>query len=508
MAFHYARVKRIGLCANFSAIRIHHGAAHVAGLEGIGADFGNRRHFGRRTDNETLVKGLELFRHDAAFDDFQTFLLRQRNDRLTGDAVQETIGDRSVDGAVADEEDVGASAFRHTALPIQHHSIGIALLLRFVLGDGADHVKACGLGMNWRTLRVRTAIVCDVELDAFHLGFRIKHRRPGPGGDGDMDFIVLGRNRHHFRTTEGNWAHILVTATHAGDNFVLGAIDLIVREREIKIHDLCRLAEALSVLLGLEDLASIGALSFKHGRTIVQTMGEHVDLGCLPGNDFAIEPNDAFAFVKRNNAHLDLQNFCNAAQSCHNAAGLLDGNTHHNYVNMTDINAAMQKPDTTLSAEEAAELVEMLFFAYRDFVSDADHLLEPLGFGRAHHRVLHFVGRNPGMTVAQLLDILRITKQSLSRVLKDLLEQGYVFQKEGPEDRRQRLLFLAPKGDVLWQKLMAPQVARFQTAARNMAEKDGALYRELLLELINAENRETVEGWIARATVTGSGEAR
>jgi DNA-binding MarR family transcriptional regulator len=173
---------------------------------------------------------------------------------------------------------------------------------------------------------------------------------------------------------------------------------------------------------------------------------------------------------------------------------------------MTDINAAMQKRDTTLSAGEAAELVEMLFFAYRDFVSDADHLLEPLGFGRAHHRVLHFVGRNPGMTVAQLLDILRITKQSLSRVLKDLIEQGYVFQKEGPEDRRQRLLYLAQKGEVLWQKLMAPQIARFQSAARNMAETDGSLYRELLLELINPENRETVEGWIARATSSRAGE--
>ncbi len=94
-----------------------------------------------------------------------------------------------------------------------------------------------------------------------------------------------------------------------------------------------------------------------------------------------------------------------------------------------------------MTTDEAAALVEMLFFAYRDFVADADEMLAELGFGRAHHRVLHFVGRSPGMTVAQLLDILRITKQSLSRVLKDLLEQGYVVQKEGPEDRRQRLLY-------------------------------------------------------------------
>lgn len=167
---------------------------------------------------------------------------------------------------------------------------------------------------------------------------------------------------------------------------------------------------------------------------------------------------------------------------------------------MTDINAAMQDNDSSLDATEAAALVEMLFFAYRDFVGDADEMLAPLGFGRAHHRVLHFVGRSPGMTVAQLLDILRITKQSLGRVLKDLLEAHHVFQMEGPEDRRQRLLFLTAEGDELWRKLMAPQVARFQGAARGMAERDGSLYRELFLELINAENRDAVEAWIARAS--------
>ena len=172
---------------------------------------------------------------------------------------------------------------------------------------------------------------------------------------------------------------------------------------------------------------------------------------------------------------------------------------------MTDVNVAMQKGETSLSAAEAADLVEMLFFAYRDFVADADHMLEPLGFGRAHHRVLHFVGRNPGMTVAQLLDILRITKQSLSRVLKELLEKNYVLQKAGPEDRRQRLLYLSGEGDVLWRTLMAPQIARFQNAARSMAETDGSLYRELFLELINVENRDSVQAWIARASTSAKG---
>ena len=105
-----------------------------------------------------------------------------------------------------------------------------------------------------------------------------------------------------------------------------------------------------------------------------------------------------------------------------------------------------------------------MFFAYRDFVSDPDTLLEQLGFGRAHHRVVHFVGRDPGMTVAQLLDILRITKQSLGRVLKDLIDKGYVFQKEGETDRRQRLLHLTAAGEELRQRLMAPQMSRIRRA--------------------------------------------
>jgi DNA-binding MarR family transcriptional regulator len=177
-----------------------------------------------------------------------------------------------------------------------------------------------------------------------------------------------------------------------------------------------------------------------------------------------------------------------------------DANTQEKYVNMADINSTMQKTHSSMTDAEAAALVEMLFFAYRDFVGDADDVLAELGFGRAHHRVLHFVGRNPGMTVAQLLDILRITKQSLSRVLKDLLEKGYVFQKEGPEDRRQRLLYLTPEGESLWHKLITPQMVRFREAATSMGEGDGALYRELFLQLINAENRDAAIAWVARAT--------
>ncbi len=164
---------------------------------------------------------------------------------------------------------------------------------------------------------------------------------------------------------------------------------------------------------------------------------------------------------------------------------------------MADINTQRHMSDT-----EAMALVELLFFAYRDFVSDADSILESLGFGRAHHRVLHFVGRDPGLNVAQLLDILKITKQSLSRVLKDLIDQGYVYQKEGTEDRRQRLLYLSPEGSALWQRLMAPQLARFRNASKT-ANSDHPHYHELLYELVNPENRKEIRTWIERVSICG-----
>jgi DNA-binding MarR family transcriptional regulator len=156
-----------------------------------------------------------------------------------------------------------------------------------------------------------------------------------------------------------------------------------------------------------------------------------------------------------------------------------------------------------LTDTESMALIELLFFAYRDFVADADEILEPLGFGRAHHRVLHFVARDPGMTVTQLLDILRITKQSLSRVLRDLLEQGYVMQKEGTEDRRQRLLFLTAKGETLWRQLIAPQMQRFREAASETKSTGAPHYHELLFHLINAKNRHAVREWIERVSVIG-----
>ena len=107
---------------------------------------------------------------------------------------------------------------------------------------------------------------------------------------------------------------------------------------------------------------------------------------------------------------------------------------------------------------------DLLFFAYRDFTNAADVILEELGFGRAHHRALHFIGRHPGITVSELLAILRITKQSLARVLGALLDQDYVAQAQGDQDRRQRLLTLTRAGQALERRLFERQQARLAPA--------------------------------------------
>ena len=145
------------------------------------------------------------------------------------------------------------------------------------------------------------------------------------------------------------------------------------------------------------------------------------------------------------------------------------------------------------------DIIELLFFAYRDFVGDPDEVLSKLAFGRAHHRVLHFVNRNPGMKVADLLDILNITKQSLGRVLKQMVDQGYVVQKEGAQDRRQRLLYVTPKGEALALKLAGLQTARINRAFAELGPGAHDAARRFLTAMIDGDNREGVLRLIARA---------
>jgi DNA-binding MarR family transcriptional regulator len=153
---------------------------------------------------------------------------------------------------------------------------------------------------------------------------------------------------------------------------------------------------------------------------------------------------------------------------------------------------ADQSPDSALSGEPAWDIIELLFFAYRDFVSDPDEVLGKLGFGRAHHRVLHFVNRNPAIKVANLLDILKITKQSLGRVLKQLIDEGYIVQKEGESDRRQRLLYATPKGEALALQLAGLQTRRILRALDNLPPQALETARQFLIAMLEADGREDV----------------
>jgi len=165
----------------------------------------------------------------------------------------------------------------------------------------------------------------------------------------------------------------------------------------------------------------------------------------------------------------------------------------------TGLSGGAQGAAAPAAGEPIWDLIELLFFAYRDFVSDPDHVLEKFGFGRADHRVLHFVNRNPGMKVADLLDTLRITKQSLGRVLKQLVDEGYVVQKEGPDDRRHRLLFVTPKGEQLAMKLAGLQTERITRALAGLGPNAHKAARDFLAAMIDADGRDAVLRFIARA---------
>jgi DNA-binding MarR family transcriptional regulator len=183
---------------------------------------------------------------------------------------------------------------------------------------------------------------------------------------------------------------------------------------------------------------------------------------------------------------------------------------------MTDINAKVgERPEAPgkvadkagragrPAADVAADwreirFIELLFFAYRDFISDPDAVLIDYGFGRAHHRVIHFVNRQPGIRVADLLDILKITKQSLGRVLKQLVDMGFIEQRPGEQDRRQRLLYPTAAGHALAQRLLDPQAERIGRALAALSPGGLAGAEEFLRLIVDANEREKVARLIKR----------
>lgn len=153
--------------------------------------------------------------------------------------------------------------------------------------------------------------------------------------------------------------------------------------------------------------------------------------------------------------------------------------------------------DSPLTTRDATDLniIELLFFSYRDFTADPDLILEKLGFGRAHHRILYFINRKPGMTVAELLEVLRITKQSLARVLKQLIDDGHVVQTTAAHDRRHRKLYPTESGRELTLALARPQSKRIARALASCQPGDRKVIETFLYNMVNPERRVQIDSF-------------
>jgi DNA-binding MarR family transcriptional regulator len=158
-----------------------------------------------------------------------------------------------------------------------------------------------------------------------------------------------------------------------------------------------------------------------------------------------------------------------------------------------NVNSADINPDGEPAEPLPLDVMGLFYFAYRDFVGDADALLERQGFGRAHHRVLYFVNLKPGMPVADLLDILKITKQSLARVLRQLIDTGYVEQKTGEADRRQRLLFATDKGRRFFEVLSSTQTSRIDAAIAALPPDGKRTVLRFFVGMVEPNDRPTLD---------------
>lgn len=157
-------------------------------------------------------------------------------------------------------------------------------------------------------------------------------------------------------------------------------------------------------------------------------------------------------------------------------------------------------------SDDFTDAIELMFFAYRDFIADPDAILAAHDFGRAHHRVLHFVAGSPGISIAELLDILRVTKQSLARVLRDLIDAAYIEQRIGANDRRKRLLFLTANGTELHNKLIAPQQDRFTAVRKAIGDDAFDQWKQTMRLVINGEDRDNIDQLIARTKAAAASD--
>ena len=153
---------------------------------------------------------------------------------------------------------------------------------------------------------------------------------------------------------------------------------------------------------------------------------------------------------------------------------------------MTDLNKLLTP--LFLSNKEIRKIIELIFFSYREFTSGPDEILEKLNFGRAHHRVIYFVGKQKQITIRDLLSILKITKQSLSRVLNQLVKEKYILVSTG-DDKRTKNLSLTNKGYELETKLSMIQIDKIKKIIKNEKEVDINGFKKILYKMIDEETQ-------------------
>ena len=145
-----------------------------------------------------------------------------------------------------------------------------------------------------------------------------------------------------------------------------------------------------------------------------------------------------------------------------------------------------------LNDKEIKKVIELIFFSYRDFTAGPDKVLEKLNFGRAHHRVIYFVGKKDKITIKELLGVLKITKQSLSRVLNQLVKEGFIVVSTG-SDKRTKILSLTKKGTNLENELSTIQIKKIKKAINNFNKEDIDGFKKILFEMIEIDNKETFQ---------------
>ena len=157
---------------------------------------------------------------------------------------------------------------------------------------------------------------------------------------------------------------------------------------------------------------------------------------------------------------------------------------------MTDLNNLISP--FFLNEREIRKVIELIFFSYKDFTSGPDKILDKLNFGRAHHRVIYFVGKKKEITIKELLIVLKITKQSLSRVLNQLVKEGFIIVKTGT-DKRTKKLSLTEKGMKLEKELSLIQIKRIKKVINNFSEENINSFKKILYEMIDNDNKKTFE---------------